>query len=334
MKTSAFSDLLTSSALLLLFPASLLTAADVPGSKDPLGLKRYEGTTITYYDVQSYEAYTLPLGKMTELNLDTHKGKFEKSEKLEGKLTRVSYMGTPGRSSLEVLRNYEAELKAKGWETLWQGTEDELSQGGGFLFGGLFAGRPGQTFEYSFKGSHFLAAKKENAHLAMYVTTFADGYVGKEELTPQKGAPIIAIDIVESAAMDEKMVVVKADEMASRIGSQGSVNLYGFYFDFNSATLKPESQPTIDEVVTLLQAAPALRVLVVGHTDAVGTFDYNIDLSKKRAAAVVAALTARVPGASGRLTPCGVGYQCPIATNEAEEGRAKNRRVALVKVEK
>jgi OmpA-OmpF porin, OOP family len=151
-------------------------------------------------------------------------------------------------------------------------------------------------------------------------------------LAPVAGAPVIEIDIIESTAMDEKMVVVKADEMASQLTSQGGINLYGFYFDTGSASLKSESGPTLDEVEKLLKADATLRLLVVGHTDTVGDFENNIELSKKRAAAVVTALGQRVPAA--KLTACGVGFQCPIASNSHEEGRAKNRRVALVRVEK
>jgi outer membrane protein OmpA-like peptidoglycan-associated protein len=144
----------------------------------------------------------------------------------------------------------------------------------------------------------------------------------------------VALDVIESADMEEKMVVVKADEMASTLLDQGGVNLYGFYFDTGSAALKDESGPTLDEVEKLLLADTSLRLLVVGHTDGIGGFEENIGLSKQRAASVVAALGRRVPAAAARLTPCGVGFQAPIASNSSEEGRAKNRRVALVMVEK
>lgn len=332
MKNPFFSFLFLAALTLSALPSM---AADIAGSKDPLGLKRYEGTRITYFNEKAYDALELPLGKMTEVNFGTHKGTFEKSLKLEGKVTRVSYIGSdPDRTALEVYRNYKTELADKGWSILWEGSENELSAGDGSNFANLYAGRPGQTFEYSHLGGHFIAAKKGNAHLGIYIVSFKDGYVGDAKLAPVKGAPIVAIDLVESAAMDEKMVVVKADEMASKISELGSINLYGFYFDFNSATLKSESGPSLDEVAKLIKADSNLRLLVVGHTDAVGAFDYNIDLSKKRAASVVAALTERVPSAASRLTPCGVGYQCPIASNGSEDGRAKNRRVALVKVEK
>ncbi len=97
--------------------------------------------------------------------------------------------------------------------------------------------------------------------------------------------------------------------------------------------MKPESDATLDEVLKLLKSDAALHLLVVGHTDSVGKFEGNIELSQNRAASVAAVLSKRVPSAASRITPCGVGNQCPIATSSSEEGRAKNRRVALVKVE-
>lgn len=307
-------------------------AADVPGSKDPSGLKRYEGTRTTFYEEKAFGSYTLPLGKLTKKTGGVNS--FANSLSLEGKVTKVTYVSSdPNRTALEVFKNYQSELAAGGWETLWSGSDDELSAGKGILFRSLFGDRPGGTFAISQPGTHFLAAKKGGAHLALYVANFKAGQVLPKTLQPKSGVPVIAVDLIETKAMEEKMVLVKAEEMASGILQQGSVNLYGFHFDTGSATLKPESDATLDEVTKLLKSDPALRLLVVGHTDIVGQSEGNIELSKNRAASVVSALTKRVPAAASRLTPCGVGYQCPIASNSSEEGRAKNRRVALVKVE-
>lgn len=143
---------------------------------------------------------------------------------------------------------------------------------------------------------------------------------------------MIALDLIEMQAMEEKMVLVKAEDMASGILQQGSVNLYGLHFDTASAALKPESDAILDEVAKLLKSDAALRLLVVGPTDSVSKFEGNIELSQNRAAFVLAALSKSVPSAASRITSCGVSYQCPIATNRSEEGRAKSRRVALVKV--
>lgn len=85
------------------------------------------------------------------------------------------------------------------------------------------------------------------------------------------------------------------------------------------------------EIAKLLKADAKLKLYVVGHTDNAGTFDYNLRLSKDRAAAVVTALTAKHGIAAARLLPFGAGPAAPVASNDAEAGRAKNRRVELVK---
>ena len=109
------------------------------------------------------------------------------------------------------------------------------------------------------------------------------------------------------------------------------VEVPGIFFDFNKADLKPESKPALDELTKLLRANPSLRVWVVGHTDNVGSFDSNMKLSKDRADAVAKALSGKYGIAGERLKPHGVASLSPVATNETEEGRAKNRRVELVK---
>ena len=102
-------------------------------------------------------------------------------------------------------------------------------------------------------------------------------------------------------------------------------------FDTNRAELKPESLAAIQEVAKLLKGDSALKLLVVGHTDDVGGYDANVALSERRANAVLQELTGRHGVALGRLRSVGVGMAAPVATNETDEGRAKNRRVELVK---
>ena len=331
MKKTRIFSLLTMLPFVTCYFATAIEA-DIPGAKEPLGLKRYEGTRVTFYEEKNFAAYTLPLGGITKHNIK--ETQFAKSLPLEGKVTRVSYIGEdPTRTSLEVTRNYRTELTNQGWKILWEGSEDELGLGKGIIFCGLYNNRPGGTFSLSKEGAHYLAAEKSGVHLALYITNYKTGTVNPKSLQPKPGVIAVALDVIEPAAMEEKMVVVKAAEMTSRILEQGSINLYGFHFDTGSASLQADSSETLDEVEKLLTADKSLRLLVVGHTDPVGNFNDNIELSKKRAASVIEALTKRIPAAADRLTPCGVGYQCPIASNANEEGRAKNRRVALVRVE-
>ena len=105
----------------------------------------------------------------------------------------------------------------------------------------------------------------------------------------------------------------------------------GSYFDTDKDTVKAESQPTLAEIAKLLNSDPALRLHVVGHTDNQGKPDYNLDLSRRRAASIVAELTAKYGVPATRLDAFGCGLYAPVASNEAEEGRAMNRRVELVR---
>ena len=135
--------------------------------------------------------------------------------------------------------------------------------------------------------------------------------------------------IVEKDAMKQE-VTADAKFMAEGISSTGHVAIYGIYFDFNKSDVKPESDPALQEINTLLSNNPNLKVLIVGHTDNVGGVDYNMKLSQARADAVVKALTTKYKVNPQRLKAYGVGQLAPVAPNKTEEGRAKNRRVELV----
>ena len=134
--------------------------------------------------------------------------------------------------------------------------------------------------------------------------------------------------IVEEAAM-EQVVVADAAALRKGLAAEGRIALYGIYFDTGLSVVKPESGPTLDEVVKLLQQDPKLRLFVVGHTDGTGAVDQNVKLSAARAAAVVKALVGRGVAAA-RLEPAGVGPWSPVATNRTDEGKGRNRRVELV----
>lgn len=126
-------------------------------------------------------------------------------------------------------------------------------------------------------------------------------------------------------------VVATAAAMDGGLTSSGHVVVNGILFDTGKADLKPESDPALQEVSKLLKANSALKVYVVGHTDNVGTLAANIDLSKRRAASVVLSLTTKYGVSAGQLQSYGDGPYAPIASNDAEDGRALNRRVELVK---
>jgi OOP family OmpA-OmpF porin len=138
------------------------------------------------------------------------------------------------------------------------------------------------------------------------------------------------LTIVEKQAMVQE-VVANAELFQSGLKATGHVEVPGIFFDTGKSELKPESDAAVAEVAKLLKADPALKVYVVGHTDNVASLDLNTKLSQARADAVVQALVAKHGIAAARLIGRGAGPLAPVASNDTEEGRAKNRRVELVK---
>jgi outer membrane protein OmpA-like peptidoglycan-associated protein len=106
---------------------------------------------------------------------------------------------------------------------------------------------------------------------------------------------------------------------------------YGIYFDFNRDTLKPVSEPVLKEIAQAMTNNPDWKLTVEGHTDNIGGDPYNLDLSKRRAASVKQALVSQYNIAPDRLLTSGFGASRPIETNDTLEGRARNRRVELVR---
>lgn len=137
------------------------------------------------------------------------------------------------------------------------------------------------------------------------------------------------LHILEKAAM-EQQIVADAKVLMGDITATGHAAVYGIYFDFNKADIKPESEPAIKEIAKLLQENKALKLFVVGHTDNVGGLDYNLKLSKARADAVVKELTTKYKITTDRLKAFGWASLSPVAANKTENGRVKNRRVELV----
>jgi outer membrane protein OmpA-like peptidoglycan-associated protein len=146
----------------------------------------------------------------------------------------------------------------------------------------------------------------------------------------EKGNGAIWLRIVEKKAM-EQYIVADAAALGNDIRTTGHTAVYGINFDTGKSTIKPESAQAIGEIAKLLTADPSLEVFVVGHTDNVGGVDSNIKLSQDRAEAVLQALVSDHGISPARLRASGCGPFAPVASNDTEEGRAKNRRVELVK---
>ena len=148
------------------------------------------------------------------------------------------------------------------------------------------------------------------------------------EVSPY-GKRAYRLDIVEKQ-MIEQQVVADAEALLADLDRQGHAILHGVLFDTDKAVIKPESDPALAEIAALLAGNPDLTAFVVGHTDMSGALEHNLDLSNRRATAVVEALVTRHGISRDRLTPRGVGPLAPVGPNTTEAGRTLNRRVELV----
>jgi OOP family OmpA-OmpF porin len=136
--------------------------------------------------------------------------------------------------------------------------------------------------------------------------------------------------VVEEKAMQQSVKLVTADTMRTELAAKGHIPLY-INFDTDKATLRADGKPAVDEITTLLKSDATLKLSIEGHTDNSGDGKHNLDLSRQRADAVVQQLVASGIDAA-RLKSAGRGATTPLADNKDEAGRARNRRVELVKI--
>lgn len=138
------------------------------------------------------------------------------------------------------------------------------------------------------------------------------------------------VAVLEREGMKQSLGFLDASAMKKAIDADGRVALY-INFDVDKATLRPDAQPAIAEINKLLGSAPALKLSIEGHTDNTGTPAHNQELSTARARSVLGALVGLGIDPT-RLQSKGFGQDKPLADNTSEDGRAKNRRVELVKL--
>jgi outer membrane protein OmpA-like peptidoglycan-associated protein len=123
-----------------------------------------------------------------------------------------------------------------------------------------------------------------------------------------------------------------AKALEQALAQNKKVDIYSIYFSFNSDKLRDESQPTLKEIADILRRHPDWKLQVNGHTDAIGGDQFNLDLSQRRSAAVKESLVGRYQIGADRLVTAGYGRSQPRDTNDTLEGRARNRRVELMRI--
>ena len=216
-----------------------------------------------------------------------------KGTPVEGQTMVIEYSCPASVSALQIVRNAERALRTAGYSVVMSGN----------------------------------VTNNVGSHVPAVVAKKGGQWV--QVLTDTGGRAYLMSAVKESEV--SQVMTADATTMAASIALTGHVAVYGITFDTGQSTITPQSNATLAEVVTLLTKNPSWRMRIEGHTDNVGTEALNTSLSVRRAAAVEAWLAAH--GVDGkRLTHEGYGESRPLGDNATEDGRARNRRVELVKL--
>ena len=223
-----------------------------------------------------------------------------KTERKEGNLFGIDYAfnsdaGQKELSPFQVIKNYENAVIRNGGKMLYKNTNVQDAD--------IEATFHLSTKEkdYWVKLANFGGTANAVEHFFLYVL----------EMEPMKQE-------------------IQASEMMDALNKEGFIALY-INFETGKSDIKPESQPIVDQIVEMLNQNPTLKISIYGHTDNVGSVKSNQILSENRAKSVMNALIAKGIVKS-RLSFKGYGDTKPIADNNTDEGRAKNRRVEIVKI--
>jgi OOP family OmpA-OmpF porin len=302
---------------------------DIAGSEDHPAVSRYPGSVIKWQVIENHLPYRIATG-----DVSGYRAIAEWTD-TEGRVTRTYYELETGRTHAEVHANFEKAVTDSGFDILAAGMEPKQNvgkrPGGRSWLEVYFATNPVSDQSGIVRilagssttgGSAFVAGRKERAEGPIYVAVTTTQH--------SKDTVAILVDVIEARAAETDLVIVNADAMGKDIDEIGRVVLDGLFFDHDKATLTAQSKPALDEIARFLAMRPDMAFYVVGHTDSTGSFDYNEQLSRDRAAAVVAALIDGYGVPRERLEPHGVGPLLPVFANASEAGRGKNRRVELV----
>ena len=295
------------------------------------------GGYITRDEFTDFAILDFPAGRLV-------RGEDQERLVVEGAHTRKEYtIDGFETASLRLYRTYLQHFQTQGFEILFAGIGPELSESRSvdFLVRSELASTPGTGSEAAYilarsaDGEQVIAFsvydRQNNRRMMVNVVDIED--MATLDLMPVEIAPEPE-PVVEAAPEPEPEVLPAQDaaELESGLVADGRVVVNAILFEFDRAEILPESAEALATVAALMQDRAGLSLLVVGHTDGVGSFDYNLRLSVERATAVVDWLRTRHGISADRLRPAGAGPMSPITTNRTEEGRALNRRVELVEV--
>ncbi|WP_315899395.1 OmpA family protein [Leisingera aquaemixtae] len=259
--------------------------------------------------------YQLPVGPETADKVP--------SQRFEGQISRRTWRVEKAGTVLQILAPLREQLTGQGYEVLLDCAARDCG-GFGFRFGIEVVPAPDMMVDIS--RYHFLSAAKGEAAVSVLVSRAGGAaYVQVISVQPPEAAPAVVKPAVQQPTDPERPV-----ELAKVLEVRGHAVLTDLVFDSGSTRLQDGSYASLRALAAFLAANPQYRLLLVGHTDTVGSQEQNVAISERRAQSVKERLAGAYGAEEARIDVAGAGYLAPIASNQIPEGREANRRVEAV----
>ena len=304
--------------LTVLISSPVFAAKDIHNSSDHPLISRYPNSYISRHSVKDFDRYTIPLSAPY---YKTDKYVVEQSQQLEGEITRIVYSISNEVSNYQIYKNYLASLNKPEFEILYTCYE-EACNGTAKSFAKFIQQRGMGLSDKALP--YYIVAKHSRADEG-------DTYLVILNAATSGRSNLISVDIIETKQLELGKVTTNADALLSSLDTFGKAEIYDIFFDTGKSDLKSESANAIVAIAKVLQQRPDIHLYVVGHTDDTGRLQFNTKLSEDRAHSVVNQLVNIHNIDQQRLYAAGVGPFAPLANNNNDIGRNKNRRVELIK---
>lgn len=269
--------------------------------------------------VNPLDSYALPLGVFANGTIPVRV--------LEGQITRQSWrLDGAVDSTLQILTPLRDQLTAAGFDILLECRDDAC---GGFDFRFATDVIPAPDMHVNVRDYRFLSAMRgDDEALSLLISrTRSAVFVQMVHVSPPDG---MRVSITPSPISDAQGLLARQNEIAETLTSQGHVVLGDLVFETGAAKLGPGPFGSLRQLAGFMAGNPGYRIVLVGHTDNVGSLKDNITLSERRAGAVRKRLIEQLDVAPARIDAKGIGYLAPIASNLTPEGRRVNRRVEVI----
>lgn len=265
---------------------------------------------------------------------------FDETVAVEGAYRKMEYAVEGLELSLiRLYRGYLQHFESGGFEVIFSGIGEELSGRDGYSFITYESGFLSRTPSTASDTVAYILARSPDEQTVLALSFYARQNARRMLINAIEIEDMAPLDLFApepepepEPQPDVALIQQDIEELASGLVADGRVIVNAILFEFDRADILPESAEALATVAELLRGRADLKLLVVGHTDGVGSFDYNLRLSVDRAQAVVAWLRDRHSIEGSRLRAAGAGPMSPVTTNRTEAGRAENRRVELVEV--